>query len=322
MKLVLVLLILPSLAWPAAAEETEVSFVYVPVQKAESLTIDQPVGALALHGWDKPEVRIVARKHAPDRATLEQLRVNFEMIDGRIRVRAGLRVGNVFRALPAAATAGIDLTVDAPRGVSLRATTWSGDIDASGFRAGAELSSRGGEVHASDIEGEVRTAALRGRQRLSAIRGNVEADGITGDVELDAVDGELLEVKVVDGQITARRIRSPLVRLFSSSGGVVLIGSTRPGARYEITARRGDVRLVLSPSPFSVNARAPSGLVRNGFTLGHAVGSPTTLQGDYLGGGPQLELTALRGDVILQPASGRPGDLTPGPEPHLVEVNP
>lgn len=300
-ELVLAALLVPSLALPARAEETEVSFVYVPAPNVESIAIDQPLGRLALNGWDKPEVRIVARKHAPDRATLEQLRVNFEMADGRIHVRAGLRVGDTFRPLPASAAAGIDLTVDAPRRVNLRAATWSGDIDVSGFRAGADLSTRGGEVHASDIEGEVRTAALKGKQRLSAIRGNVEADGIAGDVELDTVDGEVLEVKVVDGQITARRIHSPLVRLFSSSGGVVMIGSTRPGARYEITARQGDIRLALRPAPFSVNARAPGGLIKNGFSLGHAVGSPTTLQGDFLGGGPQLELTAAHGNIILQP---------------------
>ena len=304
MKLAVALLLFPSLAPSlAAAEETEVSFVYVPAPNAESITIDQPLGRLTLNAWDKPEVRIVAHKHAKDGATLDQLRVNFEMVDGKIHIRTGVRVGDGFRALPASEGAGIDLTVDAPRRVNLRATTWAGDIDVSGFRAGAELSSRGGEVHASDIEGGVRSAALRGKQRLTSIRGNVEADGITGDVELDTVDGDVLEAKVVEGQIVARRIRSPLVRLFSSSGGVVLIGSTRPGARYEITARQGDVRMVLERTPFTVNARAPGGSVKNGFSLAHAVGSPTTLSGDFLGGGPQLELTAARGNVILEPAA-------------------
>jgi DUF4097 and DUF4098 domain-containing protein YvlB len=299
-KLALAVLLLPSLA---LAEETEVSFAYVPAADAESIVIEQPMGRLALNGWDKPEVRIVARKHAKDGATLDQLRVNFEMVDGKIHIRTGVRVGDTFRPLPASAEAGIDLTVDAPRRVSLRAATWAGDIDVSGFRAGAQLSSRGGEVHASDIEGEVRTNALRGKQRLSAIRGNIEADGVTGDVELDTVEGDLLEAKVVEGQIVARRVRSALTRLFSSSGGVLMIGSTRPGARYEITARRGDVRLVLERTPFTVNARAPGGTIKNGFNLTRVVGSPTTLSGEFLGGGPQLELTAAHGNVILEPAS-------------------
>jgi DUF4097 and DUF4098 domain-containing protein YvlB len=160
-------------------------------------------------------------------------------------------------------------------------------------------------VHAYDIEGEVRTAALRGKQRLTSIHGNVEADGVTGDVELDTIDGDVLEAKVVDGQIVARRIRSALTRLFSSSGGVVMMGSTRPGARYEITTRHGDVKLSLEHAPFTINARAPGGAIKNGFQLSHAVGSPTTLQGEYLGGGPQLELTAAHGNVILEPVAAQ-----------------
>lgn len=299
MKLAVVALVLiPSLA---SAEENEVTFANVPTPDVESITIEQPQGKLELQGWDKQEVRVVAHKHARDDKALDQLTVDFLMVDGKIRIRTGVRVDNTFRPLPAADGAGIDLTVSAPRNVNLRAQTWAGNMDVSGFRAGAELSSSGGEVHAWDIEGEVHTAALRGKQRLSAIRGNVEADGTTGDVELDAIDGEVLEARVVNGQIVARRIRSPLVRLFSSSGGVVLMGTTRPGARYEILARQGDVRLVLQRAPFTVNARAPGGAVKNGFVLTHAVGSPTTLQGEFMGGGPQLELTAAHGNVILEP---------------------
>src|SRR5207247_1142545 len=112
---------------------------YVPAPNAESIAIDQPLGQLALNGWDKPEVRIVAKKHAKDGAALDQLRVNVEMEDGKIRIRTGVRVGDTFRSLPSSHSAGIDLTVDAPRNAALRATTWAGDIDVSGFRAGAAL---------------------------------------------------------------------------------------------------------------------------------------------------------------------------------------
>ena len=298
----LVVLLVPSLL---LAEESETTFVSVPTPDAESITIYQPMGKLALNGWDKREVRVVAHKRAKDGKALDQLRVEFEMLDGKILIRAGVRIGKTFRALPASEAASIDLTIDAPRKVTLRAQTFGGDIDASGFRSGAQLSSSGGEVHAWDIDGEVHTEALSGKQRLSAIRGNVEAEGVTGDVELDAIDGELLQASVVDGQIVARRIRTPVVRLFSSSGGVVLMGTTRPGGRYELTARQGDVKLILSRASFTVNARAPGGSVKNDFVLTHAVGSPTTLRGEYMGGGPQLELTAAHGNIIIEAASAQ-----------------
>jgi hypothetical protein len=295
---------LPSLA---IAEETEVSFAYVPAENAESITIDQPLGRLTLSGWDRPEVRIVAKKHATSGAALDRLRVQVDMSDGKIRIRTGVRIGDTFRPLPPGSpgSPGIDLTVDAPRHVALKAATWAGDLDASGFRAGAELASSGGEVRASDIEGPVHSSALKGRQRLSAIRGDVEADGVTGDLELDAVEGEVLSATVVEGQITAREVRTPVVRLFATQGGVIFVGALRPGGRYDLQSQEGDVRLRLTAVPFSLTARA-SGRVVLGFPLkgprgASAPGAESLVRGEFQGGGPQLVLTAAHGDVSVTP---------------------
>ena len=50
----------------AAADETEVSFAYVPAPAVEKIVVDQPLGRLSVRGWDRPEVRIAAkRRHVP-----------------------------------------------------------------------------------------------------------------------------------------------------------------------------------------------------------------------------------------------------------------
>ncbi len=288
-----------------AGEQLEVNIVYVPATSAETLDIEQPMGTLTLRAWDRPEVKIVARKRAPSSAALDQLKVNFEMASGHIRIQTGVRIGDQLQRLPAAQRQAprqaIDLTIDAPRSVRLAARTWAGDIDASGFRAGADLRSEGGEVRASDIDGKVRTNALNGRQKLSQIRGDVEADGVTGDLELVSVDGELLVARVVEGQITAREVRTPVVRLLSAEGGIVLIGSLRVGGHYQLTALQGNVTLKLTSKPFSLDARAPAGHVRTSFAIRGAQAAPLHLVGDFQGGGPQVEVTAARGDVIIDP---------------------
>ena len=311
--------VVTSLTQVAWAEETEDNFVYLPAPHQESLVIVQPMGRLVVRGWDRPEVRIHSHKHAANVGALDRLRVNVELADGRVRIRSGVRVGDGFRALPppadsdGKATAGIDLTIDAPRDVALKAQTWAGDLEADGFRAGAELASKSGEVQARDIRGAVHTNADFGRQKLSSIHGDVDARGVTGDLELDTVDGDVLEANVVEGQITARQVVTPVVRLLSTAGGIVFIGTVRPGGRYELTAVEGDVRLSLERAPFSVTARA--GLeVRSGFQLKGRTYSasgapylrrgptrPREVQGDFLGGGPQLVLTADKGRVLLDP---------------------
>jgi DUF4097 and DUF4098 domain-containing protein YvlB len=281
------------------ADETEVSFAYVPAPNAEAVVVEQPMGKLSLRGWDKPEVRIVATKRAPDAATLDRLRVNVEMQDGHIRIRTGIRMGDQFRPLPTKKV-GIDLTVDAPRNVQLQAKTWSGDLDAQGFRAGAQLASTGGEVRANDIEGKVTSNTVKGKQRLSSIRGEVEADGVTGDMELDSVDGDSLDAKVVEGQITARRVTTHVVHLFSTSGGIVFVGSIRPGALYDLKAEEGDVKLILDRVPFTVTARAPNGRVTSGFAVRGEL-LPTRLRGEFLGGGATLDLASYKGNVSITP---------------------
>jgi DUF4097 and DUF4098 domain-containing protein YvlB len=281
------------------AEETEVSFAYVPAPDAESVTVEQPLGKLQLRGWDKPEVRIVATKRAPDAETLDRLRVNVEMQNGHIRIRAGVRVGGVFRPLPPKGRIGIDLAVDAPRKVALSARTWSGDLDAQGFRAGAQLASTGGEVRASDIEGKVVSNSVKGRQHLSSIRGNVEADGVTGDLELDTVDGDTLDAKLVEGQITARQVHTQVVHLFSTSGGIVFVGSIRPGALYDLKSNDGDIRLQLDRAPFTVHARA-GGRVQTGFAVKGEL-LPNLLRGEFLGGGATLDLASFHGNVAVNP---------------------
>lgn len=281
----------------ARAEETEVSFAYLPAPNAEALAVEQKMGRLELRGWDKPEVRIVARKRATTSGVLDRLKVNVEMQDGRIRIRTGVHVDGGFRPLPLGADMGIDLTIDAPRQVALKAATWTGDLSVSGFRSGAELASSGGEVRASDIQGRVSTHALSGRQRLSSIRGDVVAEGEHGDLDLDTVDGDLLDARVVEGQISARAVRTPVVRLFSTLGGIVMVGMLRSGGRYDLNAGDGDIRLTLTEAPFTVHARAGK-VVKSGFRLVGQV-APAQVQADHLGGGPLLELTSARGSVFL-----------------------
>jgi hypothetical protein len=292
--------VIASMTQVAFADETEVNFVYLPAPDAESLVIESPMGGLRVSGWDKPQVRITSRKHARDAATLERLRIQVEMHDGQVRIRSGVYVRGVFKPLPPAAGdgAGIELSIDAPRTAHLAARTWAGDVEASGFTAGADLASTGGEVRARDIAGAVRTNADFGRQRLASIHGSVDAHTLKGDMDLESLDGDLIDARVAEGQITGRDLRAAMVRLLSTAGGIVLIGTLQPGGRYELTALDGNIQLRLRPQPFTVTARSPS--VKSSFTLKTVAQAPNELRATHQSGGPTLELTAAR-QVLLDP---------------------
>jgi len=256
------------LACDARAEETEVSFAYVPAPQVEQVIVDQPLGRLTVRGWDRQEVRIAATKRAPDHRGLERLRVRVDLKDGRVEIVTGVRVGDVLRTIPTDAGYVIDLAVDAPTGAQIRASTFDGDLDAIGLRAGAELRSDGGAIHATDIDGPVRCRATKGRQRLAAIRGDVDAEGLRGDLELDSIEGALLRATLVDGVITARRIRARAVELATARGDIELIGAMPIGARWALRAPRGKGRVHIEREPTALILHADGGITGPGVPAG------------------------------------------------------
>jgi hypothetical protein len=288
-------------------EELEHDAVYLPAPAANVLDVRNPLGTVRLRAWDQPQVRIVAEKHAQAAPLLERLKVRVDLVNGRYRITTGFYLADeTFSPLPLTG-GGIDLTIDAPRGVALAAATFTGDIEASGFRAGARLSSQEGRIRVADMEGRIDTRTLDGSQWFREIRGSLAASGVTGDVELASIEGDSVDASVYKGQIVAREVHAAVVRLRTTVGTIVLVGALRPDARYDLATHDGDVRLVLRPAPFRVIARAPT--VRSGFPLAEAQASllapdgQTALRvGDYAGGGASLELVSARGAVDLRPA--------------------
>jgi hypothetical protein len=268
MRRIVIGLVLALACGRAGAEETEVSFAYVPAPQVEQVIVDQPLGRLTVRGWDRNEVRIAATKRAPDHRGLDRLRVRVDMKDGHLEIVTGVRVGDALRSIPTDAGYVIDLAVDAPSGAQIRASTFDGDLDAVGLRAGAELRSDGGAIHATDIDGPVRCRATRGRQRLAAIRGDVEAEGLRGDLELDSIEGALLRATLVEGAVTARRIRARAVELATAQGNVELAGAMPIGARWALRAPAGQGRVRLDREPASLMIRATGGIRATGVTAG------------------------------------------------------
>ena len=203
-RIAALLLLLPAAA--ARAEDLESDAVYLPAETTSAMAVRNPLGTVKLQGWDRPQIRIIAHKRAGSRALLERLKVRVDLDGGDVRVTTGFYLSDgAFTPLPLSGGA-IDLTIDAPRKIALTALTFSGDIDASGFRAGARLSSQAGQIRASDVEGQVDTRTLNGNQWLEAIRGSLLASGVSCDLALADVEGKRVDASVYKGQITARDV--------------------------------------------------------------------------------------------------------------------
>ena len=100
--------------------------------------------------------------------------------------------------------------------------------------------------------------------------------------------------------MTAREVRSPVVRLRAVSGTIIYVGPIVVGGRYELTAVDGDIRMTLRPLPFRVVAQAPRGnIVAADFAL-DGLQSPNALDASWHGGGASLALRSLNGSIALR----------------------
>jgi hypothetical protein len=287
--------------------------VVVPVQGAERVRIDNPLGNVVIRAWSRPEsIHILAEKRAASPAGLERLRVHCTAFaSGEIAIETRVDLGGRERALPLIAS-GVDLVVEVPPELEVAVKTFGGNISASGLRSATRLETTGGRIQISDVRGRVVTRQLRGGQSIAAVDGDVDLDGVEGQMRLERVGGARIEVRIVDGDIRAEDLRSDQVLLASTLGDVVLVGIVRPHAHYDLRSYQGEVHLGVTSAPVGFELR-----VRSGLPMSSLLALETTWrQGDRLralvepvppaevvasrtGDSPIVELTSVIGRVVV-----------------------
>jgi hypothetical protein len=247
-------------AAPARAEvrdRWEVTLVPPPNYDMEAADINNPLGTVTVRGWDRNEVRIVAEKWAQSAALVKHLKVLAGFCtDGSVCVKTYVLVSAGQKAVPVAAGR-IDLVMDLPRRLPLKARTFVGDLEAVGMRAGAHLESKSGAIRVRDVHGQVTSRTLRGSQTVASVQGSVELDGVAGDLDLMQVNGERLVARTVEGSIRVNKVRAQMVRLSTTAGEIWLLDlQTGGGGRYELSTFDGGIRLrPVMPASFDLVAR-------------------------------------------------------------------
>jgi DUF4097 and DUF4098 domain-containing protein YvlB len=229
----------------AAARETETVERTAPIARDGTLTVENFSGNVRISGTDRADVSV----HAIRRATRERLdRIKLDVSsDGKnVRVNANRRDRDIRNDENVVET---DLTIEVPKGVSLRVTTFSSPVEVVDIvGTNHVLKSFSGRLRfdrvAAPIEGETFSATIAGsltgggdsRLQLKTFSGDIEvrlAPDTSGAVEFNTFSGGL------DSDV-------PLA--VRSKSGRSLRGHLGTEARDEATLRfktfSGDVRLV------------------------------------------------------------------------------
>jgi hypothetical protein len=161
-------------------------------------------------------------------------------------------------SVPLAKQGRLDLRLQIPRHLHIKARTFKDKLTVVGCRGGARLSSEEGRVAVERTRGKVVTWTQKGAQRLVKVRGAVEVGGGVVDVELAEVSGPV-RASVLSGTIDIRRLgaRFATVRLI---GGTIRVGGVPLGGRYTTISRDADVRVDTS-SRGAFRLRSPAAAV-------------------------------------------------------------
>lgn len=203
-------------------------------------------GALTVHGWDKPEVRV---------RSLDAQQIEFRRIDKpktpyapatRVDVMVRDKNSRVDPRRDCQAIAEVDMQV--PAGATVQVQTRDGDIRIVGVAA-AYAGSQNGDiiieratrlVEAGSVGGSISLRNSSGRVNLSSAGGGVTVTNVQASGPDDT-----FEVGTVSGDIELDDIANPKVMAKTVSGALVMSGALVKSGHYAFTNMTGDVVLVL-----------------------------------------------------------------------------
>jgi len=268
------------------------------------LDVAIPSGTIIVHGWTRPEARVVGRVESGSLVT--------EISSSRIGLATRSdRSSSRNRSRSSGHETVYEVTV--PIGTRVMATSAGGDIRIRGTAGEVQATSAGGNIEVVDATDRITVQTVGGDIRVEKARGRVSIATTGGDLELDDIVGPLT-VRAVSSDMRISRVESSDVRIGSTSGDITYEGTVDPKGIYELSTHSGDVGFAIpSGSGAILSLQTYNGEISSAF--------PMTLQpGENLrrqrgrrmefeigGGGARVSITTFSGDITISRGFPRPG---------------
>lgn len=142
-------------------------------------------GGVRVRGWDRPEVRVLARVFAHDRRDAERAREVADRVtlssDGGRLVADGPSTGR-------GTSWGVSWEVWAPRETALELRASNGGIAMEGLRGAVRFETLNGGVHIQDMAGDVRGETRNGGLRVELTGARWQGEGLAVETQNGGVD--------------------------------------------------------------------------------------------------------------------------------------
>lgn len=258
------------------------------VTSPATFTLNTVSGSVDIAGGEGETIRIRATKTGSEDAkdnTSIQIEQNGNTVSVHTRNNRNGLLGK------AGKLASVDYEISVPRRTSVEVKTVSADVRVRGTEGDLRTQTVSGDVTISDVQGE---------SQLTTVSGDVTADGLSGTLTLHSTSG--------DAHIASSNLRD--FNLHSVSGDFYLDTPLTAGEHYYAHTVSGDLQLgIPEGTGVTVQMKTVSGEVHTGFARADVIKSGRRhWQGRINGGGANLEMQSVSGDLSIRGGSSSNGD--------------
>ena len=200
----------------------------------------------------------------------------------------------------------VAMTLTAPAGTRVQASSISGDISTRDIKGDVALESVSGSVRISNAGRVAAAKSISGSVEITdtEIEGQLEASSVSGTVLMRNVKARSLEAGAVSGNVVVQDVSCDRVEAQTVSGDVQFSGTLARGGRYELSSHSGTIRAaVAGDTGFEVEATSFSGDVRSDIPLKTESTDGRrrnrTIRGVYGDGSAVLDLTTFSGSIVI-----------------------
>ena len=289
------ILCIPSLLFAESEEKMEKTY---PLAMDGKVYVENISGDIVVKSWKRNEIKILARKTAPDKDSLERATIDINLTHENIRIitRRSKSTG-----LSNSTNVSVYYDLFIPEKAQVRVKTISGSVATLETGGPVDVETVSGRIEVVEAANGVKSKTISGGIYLNKIIGEADLESTSGEINVDGIKGSV-EANTVSGNIEINQISfADELEVESIKGNMEIQGELSPGGIYEFNTISGRIRVVLAPlSNFELQTNTMSGVIQCDFKLNaYSIYTRNKLQGVVGNGGSSLKISSLSGDILI-----------------------
>ena len=289
------ILCIPSLLFAESEEKMEKSY---PLAMNGKVYVENISGDIDVKSWNKDEIKILVRKTAPDKDSLDGVTIDINQTRENIRI---ITRRNKSAGLSNSTNVSVYYDLFIPEKAQVRVKTISGSVTTLETGGSVDVETVSGRIEVVEAANGVKSKTISGGIYLDKIIGDADLESTSGEIIVDGIQGSV-EANTVSGDIEINQISfADELEVESIKGNMEIQGELSPGGIYEFNTISGKIRVALAPlSNFELQTNTMSGVIQCDFKLNaYSIYTRNKLQGVVGNGGSSLKISSLSGDILI-----------------------